>query len=279
MPTPCSGPQGTSALAGPELPHAPGLHLGSSWHTLSSPEQCQSCSCLSLGRILGLFHLMMAGSSVWGRPGAPLPAAGLWDLSPAGCAVLCHSPAGDVATRLGLGGAWQARAQRFSQLLSQEGIGAMRAAREASRPAAEPWGRGLFFPHLSPAIQPASEIPGEPGSVGSGGLRGRRPADTEQPCVLSIQLQPGARLPPCRPPARRGVGALPWLFRGGLSTKGCPRGPISAPSVPAGPGGAGEMLHGADAPSKTEGCTEIALAFSADLCLGINVCFVHFKAL
>lgn len=39
------------------------------------------------------------------------------------------------------------------------------------------------------------------------------------------------------------------------------------------------MLHGADAPSKTEGCTEIALVFSADLCLGINVCFVRFKAL
>lgn len=214
--------QGPSALAGPELPHAPGLHLGSSWHTLSSPEQCQSCSCPSLGRILGLFHLMLAGSSVWGQPGVPLPAAGLWDLSPAGCAVLCHSPAGDIATRLGLGGAWQARAQRFSQLLSQEGIGAMRAAREALRPAAEPWGRGLFFPHLSPAIQPASEIPGEPGSVGSGGPRGRRPADTEQPCVLSFQLQPGARLPPCPPPARRGAGALPWLFRGGLSTEGCP---------------------------------------------------------
>lgn len=39
------------------------------------------------------------------------------------------------------------------------------------------------------------------------------------------------------------------------------------------------MLHGAHPLSKNEGCTEIALAFSADLCLGINVCFVRFKAL
>lgn len=59
----------------------------------------------------------------------------------AACLQVPLSPRG--AARSGTG----AGVRRFSQLPTREGSRAMRAAREAVRPAAEPRGQQLFFPH------------------------------------------------------------------------------------------------------------------------------------
>lgn len=93
------------------------------------------------------------------------------------------------------GSGWQRgvgeRCRRVSQLPGwegQRGHGTTWEAPTASRSAAELLGTRLSFSHSSSIIKSVSEIPGELGSVGSGGLCERGPGDTQHPDILSFQL-------------------------------------------------------------------------------------------